>query len=171
MRFLKKIRQFFRRQRLDVEMADEMREHLERRMQANLDAGMPVNTLLFNPVPGPNADRLVQIGELGYMGRETAPTRGGISGAGLMIQSVVRLLRVDPGFDPENRIVVTGSAPNRLMRSGAPTGPRYQFYDQIRERFAAVPGVTAVGIWKNGVRVLAASDASGAGRSDGGGKK
>src|SRR4051812_6074416 len=40
MKFFSQLRAWFRRGKLDTEMAEEMREHLERRTQANLDAGM-----------------------------------------------------------------------------------------------------------------------------------
>jgi len=59
-------------------------------------------------------------------------------GAGLLIRSFVRLQEVSPGFDPENVI---------SMRVGA-GGPQFtnrdasiEFYRQLGERIAAVPGV------------------------------
>jgi predicted permease len=41
MNFWKKITAFFRQEKFDAEMAEEMRTHLERRTQANLRAGLP----------------------------------------------------------------------------------------------------------------------------------
>ena len=63
-------------------------------------------------------------------------------GAGLLIRSFVRLQEVSPGFDPENVI---------SMRVGA-GGPQFtsrdasiEFYRQLGERIAAVPGVKVRG--------------------------
>ncbi|MES1167007.1 MAG: ABC transporter permease, partial [Pseudomonadota bacterium] len=148
---VRRLRALFRKPRLDREMAEEMRAHVELQTQANLNAGMSldearyaaqrqfggveqikeiardqrgwvwleqlgqdlryagrqlarakgftavvvltlalgigattaifsvVHTVLFNPVPGPDADRMVQIGEQAYMGRETTTTMVGMS--------------------------------------------------------------------------------------------
>ncbi|HEV2665766.1 MAG TPA: ABC transporter permease, partial [Blastocatellia bacterium] len=64
-------------------------------------------------------------------------------GAGLLVRSLIRLQRVDPGFDAEN--VTT-------LRIDLP-GARYQqpeqvigFYEQFKQRLAALPGVEAVGM-------------------------
>ncbi|MEO5959597.1 MAG: ABC transporter permease [Opitutaceae bacterium] len=73
-----------------------------------------------------------------------------LAGAGLMIQSVVRLLHVDPGYDASNLVVSIVTPPDRLRRSDIPPATRAAFYEQLRERLMAVPGVTAVGIWKMG---------------------
>jgi predicted permease len=62
-------------------------------------------------------------------------------GAVLLIQSLNRLLRVDPGFQPENvvsfYISVTARYPN-----GA---PRVAFFRALDERLRAIPGVQSVG--------------------------
>lgn len=71
-----------------------------------------------------------------------------LSGAGLMIQSVVRLLRVDPGFDPANLVSVRF----RIETDGR-TGAeerRNTTLARLHERLAALPGVSAVGIFKDG---------------------
>ena len=47
MKLLQKLRALFRRKQLDTEMAEEMREHLERRTQANLAAGMSAEDARF----------------------------------------------------------------------------------------------------------------------------
>jgi putative ABC transport system permease protein len=75
-----------------------------------------------------------------------------LTGAGLMIQSVVRLLRVNPGFDPENLLVVYPDEPRAAGRRAdkAAQAERNLFIAQVHERLAALPGVAAVGIWKNG---------------------
>ena len=64
-------------------------------------------------------------------------------GAGLLVRSLIRLQQVDPGFDAEN--VTT-------LRIDLP-GARYQqpeqvigFYEQFKQRLAALPGVEAVGM-------------------------
>ncbi|MGO9056019.1 MAG: ADOP family duplicated permease, partial [Candidatus Binataceae bacterium] len=73
-----------------------------------------------------------------------------LMGAGLMIESVIRLLHVNPGFDPDHLI---------LVEPGLPRGKKYDFsegsavvwrslYERLRERFATLPGVKAVGIRK-----------------------
>ena len=70
-----------------------------------------------------------------------------LAGAGLLIQSLIHLQRIDPGFDP--RGVVT-------MSIALPGAPRYPGYDDI-QRFwrqlelgaAEVPGVLAAGLSVN----------------------
>jgi putative ABC transport system permease protein len=70
-----------------------------------------------------------------------------LAGAGLMIQSVVKLLRVDPGFDPENLLRVTVRLP--WEKYAYPNRERRNLLlAQIHERLAALPGVQAVGIDK-----------------------
>ncbi len=68
-----------------------------------------------------------------------------LSGAGLMIQSVVRLLRVDPGFDPANLV----SVQIRLTHRAGAEHARNATLAQLHERLAALPGVSAVGIFKD----------------------
>jgi putative ABC transport system permease protein len=73
-----------------------------------------------------------------------------LAGAGLMIQSVVRLLRVDPGYDPENLLWANLWLPSKYSDSaGGPNArpARNALFDRLQERLAAVPGVKAVGIW------------------------
>ncbi|HZP22138.1 MAG TPA: ABC transporter permease [Terriglobales bacterium] len=61
-------------------------------------------------------------------------------GAGLLIHSFIRVLNVEPGFDPHNvltaRVNVVGTQYPGLK------GP--QFYDDLLPRIAALPGVTSV---------------------------
>ncbi|HKP86337.1 MAG TPA: ABC transporter permease [Blastocatellia bacterium] len=64
-------------------------------------------------------------------------------GAGLMIKSFVRLVNVDPGFNPDNVLAVDLALP----------GPRYpkaqqqkMFFEQLIERVKALPGVDSVGV-------------------------
>jgi putative ABC transport system permease protein len=58
-------------------------------------------------------------------------------GAGLLINSFARLLRVDPGYDPQGLMV---------MPLGFPERNKYAFAQQVMERVAATPGVTSVAL-------------------------
>lgn len=65
-----------------------------------------------------------------------------LAGGGLMLKSFVRLIDVDPGFDPHNVLRLDISLP----------GPRYarlqqqmRFYGELIERIRALPGVELVG--------------------------
>jgi putative ABC transport system permease protein len=58
-------------------------------------------------------------------------------GAGLLINSFARLLRVDPGYDPQGLMV---------MPLGFPEQNKYAFAQQVMERVAATPGVTSVAL-------------------------
>lgn len=62
-------------------------------------------------------------------------------GAGLLIRSFVNLLNVDPGYRAENLLTARLALPPRY-----PDNTRHvQFYEQVLQRLAALPGVTAVG--------------------------
>jgi putative ABC transport system permease protein len=75
-------------------------------------------------------------------------------GAGLMIETVFRLQRVDPGFDPNN--VITTSiqlpeggkyverVPGGDMEKATPRAT--SFYEQLLRKIAVLPGVESVGI-------------------------
>jgi putative ABC transport system permease protein len=63
-------------------------------------------------------------------------------GAGLMIQSFLRLRQVDPGFQPENVIAVDVSLPASRYKDGQQIS---HFQHQLLERVAALPGVRSVG--------------------------
>ena len=58
-------------------------------------------------------------------------------GAGLLINSFARLLRVDPGYDPQGLMV---------MPLGFPAQNKYAFAQQVMERVAATPGVASVAL-------------------------
>jgi putative ABC transport system permease protein len=77
-----------------------------------------------------------------------------LTGAGLMIESVVRLLRVDPGFDPANLVRVDLRLPwdkyNVAEHEAHTAQLRKVLYAQLHERVAALPGVKAVGLGKHG---------------------
>jgi putative ABC transport system permease protein len=65
-----------------------------------------------------------------------------LSGAGLMISSVIRLLHVDPGYDPTNLVRAHMALPGKYrdleMKS--------HFLRQLYERWSSLPGVESVGI-------------------------
>ena len=68
-----------------------------------------------------------------------------LAGSGLLIRSFVRLQAVDVGFDPRNvltfRINRPGGGPDALRR-------RIAFFEEARQRVAALPGVvSASGLW------------------------
>ena len=63
-------------------------------------------------------------------------------GAGLLTNSLIRLMTVDPGFDPRNVLTVRIALPaDRYTDDGAPTA----LYDEIIQRVKALPGATNVG--------------------------
>jgi putative ABC transport system permease protein len=71
-------------------------------------------------------------------------------GAGLMIESFSRLLRVNPGFDPHNILTFGLSLPDSYKEGDSPTNfaPPQRvtaFYDGLLDRLARLPGVSAVG--------------------------
>jgi len=63
-------------------------------------------------------------------------------GAGLMIRSLSKLQKVEPGFDPGNVLTMTVSVSGNKF----PDPPRQtRFFDEILRRVRALPGVTAAG--------------------------
>ena len=62
-------------------------------------------------------------------------------GAGLLTNSLLRLMTVDPGFDPRNLLTVRVALPNGRY---AQDGEASAFYDRLITRVAAVPGVQRV---------------------------
>jgi putative ABC transport system permease protein len=63
-------------------------------------------------------------------------------GGGLMLESLVRLLRVDPGFEPHHVLRLDLGLPEMKYRE-----PQQQiaFYDELIDRLRALPGVESVG--------------------------
>jgi predicted permease len=59
-----------------------------------------------------------------------------LAGAGLLIRSFVRVLHVDPGFDPHHVLVA-----NMSLRGRYESQKRVQFYNQLLPRVASLPGV------------------------------
>jgi len=66
-----------------------------------------------------------------------------LSGAGLMIKSMTRLLGVDPGFNPKNVLVMGMSLPQEDLYNGPPGHPL--FCRNLDEHVSAIPGVITVG--------------------------
>ena len=66
-----------------------------------------------------------------------------LAGAGLMMQSVWRLLRVDPGFNTRNVLTTQVALSPKVMAS--PPGIRLA-YQQLLGRVAAIPGVQSAAI-------------------------
>ncbi|HEX3626988.1 MAG TPA: ABC transporter permease [Verrucomicrobiae bacterium] len=77
-----------------------------------------------------------------------------LAGAGLMIESVVRLLHVNPGFSPQNLVRIDLELPwdkyNDFDHYEKMTQLRKILYAQLHEGLSALPGVQAVGIGKHG---------------------
>jgi len=65
-----------------------------------------------------------------------------LCGAGLMIESMARLLGVDPGLDPKNVLTMQVSVPQKDIYVGPPGLPR--FCEELDESIGAVPGVVSV---------------------------
>src|SRR5438105_1385503 len=60
-------------------------------------------------------------------------------GAGLLIKSFIKVLEIDPGFRTESAVAM------ELSLNDEPPQRRASFYQQVLERLAVLPGVTAVG--------------------------
>lgn len=73
---------------------------------------------------------------------EVALTLVLLVGAGLLVKSFWHLMRVDPGFNPENLLALQIS-----VNAGTDEGPRVaNFLDQLQERTRSLPGVESVAI-------------------------
>ena len=92
MKLLKKIQTLFRKEKIDAEMAEEMRLHLERRTQANLAAGMSADEARYA------AQR--QFGGVDQLKETAREQRGGVWLEQLFqdLRYAVRQLRRTPGF-------------------------------------------------------------------------
>src|SRR4029077_8598390 len=64
-------------------------------------------------------------------------------GAGLLVRSFSRLLRVDPGFDPQNVLTMNVSLPTVKY---ADTQKQILFFDDLLRRVSALPGVRGAAI-------------------------
>jgi predicted permease len=61
-------------------------------------------------------------------------------GAGLMVQSMLQLKRIDPGFAKENVLTARIRLPEKTYPDAR---QRQRFFDRLRERAEALPGVTS----------------------------
>ncbi len=61
-------------------------------------------------------------------------------GAGLVVKSFVRLMKVDPGFDPDRLLVFSVGLP-----PSAATAQQDEFYQHVQNQVQAMPGVQSVG--------------------------
>jgi len=66
-----------------------------------------------------------------------------LAGAGLMLESMSRLLNVDPGLDAKNVLVMGTPTPQVELYYGPPTNLR--FCQQLQESVATLPGIVSVG--------------------------
>lgn len=64
-------------------------------------------------------------------------------GAGLMIKSFLNLLKVDPGFNPQNLLTMTVSIPRSKYREPSQVVGIYQ---ELEKRIESLPGAAAAGI-------------------------
>jgi putative ABC transport system permease protein len=69
-----------------------------------------------------------------------------LTGAGLMMKSLLRLLRTDVGFDPRNLLTVTVALP--ASKYGEPNR-QVNFYGRLVERLESLPGVRGAGTVDN----------------------
>ena len=65
-----------------------------------------------------------------------------ITAAGLTTKSLLRLLSVDMGFNPDNALVVSMGVPDRYSET---PGAALTYYESVLEAIRRVPGVRAVG--------------------------
>ncbi|MBI4657805.1 MAG: ABC transporter permease [Verrucomicrobia bacterium] len=73
-----------------------------------------------------------------------------LTGAGLMVRSVIGLLRVNPGFQPRNVVRVFPSLWDAFSRHlpdiGKALDAKFAVLAEAQQRIAAIPGVTGVGV-------------------------
>jgi putative ABC transport system permease protein len=79
----------------------------------------------------------------GFVVSEVALSMVLLVGAGLMIRNFHRLSQVNPGFDPRNLLVMEMELPDARYAQGS---TRVNFYREVVERVAALPGVESVGL-------------------------
>jgi putative ABC transport system permease protein len=81
----------------------------------------------------------------GIVVTEIALTLVLLVGAGLMIRSFFRLQQVNPGFATENTLSFSISLPERNYPD-TELDKRVNFFNQVKEKIAALPGVQSVGL-------------------------
>jgi putative ABC transport system permease protein len=64
-------------------------------------------------------------------------------GGGLMLQSFIRLMRIDPGFKPDDALVMDVTLPPARYPAGE---SQTAFYQRLLERIGKLPGVQAAGL-------------------------
>ena len=122
--------------------------------------GLSVLTgIIFGLAPALQSSRLELSGVLKEGGRNTS---GGVSqrlrsglvmteialavillvGAGMLLKSLVRVLRTDPGFNPENVLTMTVVLPAAKYTDA---NSQISFQDQLQQHVGALPGVTGAG--------------------------
>ena len=106
------------------------------------DSGASLNSTLNEGGRGGTAGRSGRAMRNGLVVSEMALAVIVLIAAGLLIQSFIRLRRVDPGFQPAG--VLTARVPLAGGRNSA-TGRRVAFFQQLTARVATLPGVRAVG--------------------------
>jgi putative ABC transport system permease protein len=77
-----------------------------------------------------------------------------LAGAGLMIRSLAKLWRIDPGFDPHNVLTFYLSFPATL---DSPTAVRAT-WRQLHDSLSVVPGVQAASLWAGAMPMASESD-------------
>ena len=65
-----------------------------------------------------------------------------LTGAGLMTQSMARLLSVEPGLEPTNLLIMNMSLPQENLYYGPPSHP--QFARELQAQVGGIPGVSGV---------------------------
>ena len=114
--------------------------------------------LFFGTIPAMQASHNVgaslRAGGRGAVGRGRQSLRNGlvvaevalavvlVIAAGLATKSFARLLAVEPGFDPENALVVTASVPDAYDET---SGGQMGYYYRVLEAIRAIPGVRYAG--------------------------
>jgi putative ABC transport system permease protein len=145
-------------------IAARLPDGIPRLHEASVDAPVLIFTLsvslltglLFGLAPAlqasrPNLTEGLKEGERGSSGRrqwlrsllvvsEVALTLTLLVGAGLLIQSFRRVLQVDPGFEPQNLLMMQVSVNNPDGRQIA------NFFEQLQQNVRTLPGVKSVGV-------------------------
>jgi predicted permease len=108
-------------------------------------SGADVNEILKDESRGSSSLRMGRFSR-GLVVAEIALSFGLLVAAGLMIRSVAKLRTIDYGFPPQEIF----SARVGLFDSDYPDDPsRVRFFDEMRERLAALPGVRSAAIASN----------------------
>lgn len=108
-------------------------------------SGADANEILKDESRGSSSLRIGKFSR-GLVVAEIALSFGLLVAAGLMVRSVTKLRSIDYGFPPEEIF----SARVGLFETDYPDDPsRVRFFDEVRERLAALPGVRGAAIASN----------------------